>query len=155
MTKPVTPGLEFVFTIRAEIDPPRSAGKGPGGERLHIPITGGRVSGPRLNGKILPDGSDWPLIGSDGNSLISAHYTVETDDGTLIYVRNKGLRISPPSVMARLRAREPVEPTEYYFRTVPVFDAPDGPYQWLRETIFVGSAMPTGATVEIDIFRVS
>ena len=38
---PVVPELEKVFTIRAEIDAPLSAGPAPHGERLHIPITGG------------------------------------------------------------------------------------------------------------------
>lgn len=155
MTRPATPGLEFVFDIEAEIDTPRSAGGSPLGERLHIPITGGRVQGPRLSGRILPGGSDWPVIGPDGNSRIEAHYTIEAADGTLIYVVNKALRISSPEVTARLRAASTVSPDEYYMRGAPVFDAPDGPHQWLRENLFVCSIAPTGARICIEVFRVT
>lgn len=152
---PATPGLEHVFTIEAGIAPPRSAGRGPGGERLHIPIVGGVVSGPRLNGKVLPGGSDWPLLRDDGASQIMACYTVEADDGTLILVRNEGLRVSPPQVLARLRAGEPVDPSEYYFRTTPSFDCPDGPHQWLREHVFVASIAPRAGGVTVAVWRVT
>ena len=154
MTRPAVPGLEPVFTIEAEFDAPRSAGPGPRGERLHIPITGGRVFGPRLNGRILPGGSDWPIIGADGNSRVEAHYTIEAEDGTLIYVVNKALRVSTPEVTARLRAREPVAPTEYYMRGAPVFDAPSGPHAWLSERLFVCSIAPAGRTIHIEVYVV-
>lgn len=155
MSTPTTPALEKVFTIEAEVDAPRSAGPGPMGERLHIAITGGRVHGPRLSGRILPGGSDWPLIAPDGTSHIAAHYTVEAEDGTLIYVVNKGLRVSSAEVMARLRAAEPVSPDEYYMRAAPVFDVPDGPHQWLREALFVSSIAPKGRTIVIDVYRIA
>lgn len=148
------PGLEFVFNIRAEIDPPRSAGAGLAGERLHIPITGGQVSGPKLRGEILPGGSDWPVIRGDGNSAVEAHYTIEAADGTLIYIVNKALRRSTPEVLARLRAGESVSAEEFYFRGAPVFDAPDGPHQWLRENLFVCSLEPQGLAVSIDVYQV-
>jgi hypothetical protein len=154
MTQPSVPGLKPAFTIKAEIDTPRSAGPGPLGERLHIPISGGQVFGPRLNGRILPGGSDWPIIGSDGNSRVEAHYTIEADDGTLIYVINKALRVSTPEVTARLRAQERVEPTEYYMRGAPIFDAPTGKHSWLNEHLFVCSIAPTGREIYIDVYIV-
>jgi hypothetical protein len=155
VTTPVPPGVEYVFTISADIAPPRSAGAGLWGERLHIPIIGGKVSGPRLEGKILPGGSDWPVIRPDGASAITAHYSVEADDGTLIVVKNEGLRVSTPEVLARLRAGEAVDPSEYYFRTAPVFDAPDGPHQWLRESLFICSLAPRAGGVEVAVYRVT
>lgn len=152
---PAIPGLEHVFSISAEIAPPRSSGRGLAGERLHIPILGGSVEGPRLRGRILPGGSDWPTIRPDGASAIEAIYTIEVDDGALILVRNNGLRISAPDVLARLRAGEPVAPTEYYFRSAPEFDVPDGPHQWLRESLFVASLAPAGRRIAIDVYRVT
>lgn len=154
MTRPVAPQLTYVFSIFADIDPPRSAGAGPLGERLHIPITGGQVTGPRLTGRILPGGSDWPVIGPDGISRIEAHYTIEATDGTLIYIVNKALRVSPPEVTARMRAGQPVEPDEYYMRGTPVFDAPDGPHRWLCESLFTCSIMPKGRSVQIDVYAI-
>jgi hypothetical protein len=155
VSAPVQPGLEQVFTIEAEIDAPRSAGPAPHGERLHIPITGGKVHGPRLTGRILPGGSDWPLIGPDGSSRIEAHYTIEAEDGTLIYVVNKALRVSPPDVTARLRAGKTVPPADFYMRGAPVFDAPDGPYRWLSESLFVCSLAPQGRRIVIEVYRVT
>lgn len=155
MSVPVTPGLELVFRIEADIDTPRSGGTSPEGERLHIPIVGGRIHGPRLNGRVRPGGSDWPLIGPDGTSRIEARYTIEADDGTLIYVVNKGLRVSSPEVMARLRAGDTVAPGEFYMRAAPVFDAPSGPHRWLSESLFVSSIAPAGRTIVIDVYKVT
>jgi len=152
--RPVTPELTHAFTIEALIDQPRSAGPSPDGERLHITITGGNVSGKMLNGRILPGGSDWPVIGNDGNSKVEAHYTIETNDGVLIYVINRALRISTPEVLKRLRAGETVSPQEYYFRGSPAFDAPNGEYQWLREKVFVCSLCPGNGNVTIEVFVV-
>lgn len=155
MKGPVTPRLEPAFTIEAAISHPRGSGRGPMGERLHIPITGGRVHGPRLSGAVLAGGSDWPVVGLDGHSRVDAHYTIEADDGTLIYVHNQGIRVSPPAVATRLRSGEQVDPEDYYFRAVPKFDAPDGPHAWLRETVFVCSVMPRGDRVVVDVYAVT
>lgn len=152
---PATPGLDLAFTIEAEIDPPRAAGPGPMGERLHIPITGGRVFGPRLAGRILPGGSDWPVIGPDGHSRIHAHYTIEAEDGTLIYVENNGLRVSSPEVLSRLRAGEQVPAEEFYMRAAPVFDAPNGPHRWLSERLFICSLAPAGGRILIEVYEVT
>jgi hypothetical protein len=103
----------------------------------------------------LPGGSDRPVIGPDGHSRIDARYTIEADDGTLIYVVNKGLRVSSPDVLARLRAGEKVAPSEYYMRGAPVFDAPSGPHRWLCESLFVCSIAPAGNSVIIDVYRVT
>lgn len=154
-TGPVVPGLEFVFSINALIDPPLSAGSAPHGTRLHIPITGGTVTGPRLTGRVVPGGSDWPIITPDGKSLIEAHYTILATDGTPIYVVNKGLRVSSEAVRQRLINAEDVSPEDYYMRAAPVFDAPDGPHRWLSENIFICSLKPGGGGVLIDVYRVS
>jgi Protein of unknown function (DUF3237) len=155
LPRPVTPGLDEVFTITAEIAAPLGAGPGLAGERLHIPITGGSVTGARLTGTVLPGGSDWPLIRRDGATEVQALYTIRADDGTPILVRNHGLRISSPEVAARMRQGEILEPDDYYFRAAPVFDAPDGPHQWLRETLFVASLAPAGRKITIRVFAVT
>lgn len=154
---PATPALEHVFIIAAEIGRPLSGGRSAQGERLHIPILGGTVAGPRLSGTIRPGGSDWPLIRPDGTSEIEATYTVVADDGTPILVRNAGLRVSAPEVLARLRAGEAVAPDEYYFRSAPRFDVPDGPHAWLRDRLFVASLAPDPAAgrIVIDVYAVS
>lgn len=151
---PRPPGLDFAFTIEAQIGVPLSGGRGVNGERLHIAITGGTVKGPMLEGTIVAGGSDWPLIRPDGTSEISAHYTILAGDGTPIYVRNRGLRVSSADVLARLRAGERVDPGAYYFRSVPQFDAPDGPHGWLRGRIFVARLEPGVGSIIIHVFVV-
>ena len=152
---PTVPGLQFAFEIHAEVNAPLTAGAGTNGERKHIAITGGTLRGPLLNGTILPGGSDWLWQRPDGTAEIHAHYTVQLDDGTPVYLRNLGLRHAEPAVLARLLARAPVDPADYYFRTAPVFDAPDGPHAWLRNRLFVGSARPGPGHVHIAVYLVT
>jgi hypothetical protein len=152
---PSVPRLQFAFEILAEVNPPVTAGPGANGERKHIVITGGTLRGPLLNGRILPGGSDWLWQRPDGTAEIHAHYTVQLDDGTPVYLRNLGLRHAEPAVLARLRAGEQVPASEYYFRTAPVFDAPDGPHAWLRNRCFVGSARPGPGVVRIMVYLVT
>ncbi|MEX1215051.1 DUF3237 family protein [Saccharospirillum sp.] len=152
--RPVPPSLEFAFTILANIEVPLLAGQGLKGERIHIPILSGEVSGPRLNGRIAPGGSDWPLLRLDGVSEIEAQYTIIAEDGTPLLVRNKGLRVSSAEVTKRLSSRDLVNPNEYYFRSSLVFDVPNGPHEWMRNRIFIASLMPRGSSISIDVYIV-
>jgi hypothetical protein len=143
LPRPTPPSLSLAFTIRAQIAAPIGSGPSLGGTRLHIAITGGEITGPRLQGRVLPGGSDWPLLRADGATQIEALYSIEASDGTPIIVRNNGLRTG-----------ELLDPSQYYFRSTPTFDAPDGPHQWLRETVFVASLAPAGREIIIDVFAV-
>ncbi len=151
---PTAPALEFAFEIRAEVAAPLQGAAGRLGVRVHIAITGGSVSGPLLNGRILPGGSDWLLSRPDGASVVDAHYTVLADDGTPIYVHNRGLRVSSRAVLQRLKRGEPVAPHEFYFRSAPVFDAPAGPHGWLSDHLFIADLRRDGAAVVIKVFVV-
>jgi hypothetical protein len=129
--RPVTPTLEFLAHVRAGVEPPQLLGRTLLGERRIVPITGGEIEGPQLRGTILPGGADWQVVGDDGTALLEARYTVRTDDGALVYVRNLGLRHGAPEVMARVQYGEAVDPAEYYFRSTPRFEAGDARYAWL------------------------
>lgn len=148
-------GLSFVFEITAEIGAPLQGGEGALGKRRIIPITGGTVRGPRLNGRVLPGGADYELVRPDGNSRLEAHYAIEADDGTPVYIVNRGLYIAPPEVTARLDAGEDVAPTEYYLRAAPVFDVASGPHGWLADTLFVSTCRFTPQAVTIRVYAVT
>jgi len=148
-------GLSLAFEIRARIDPPADGGPGRNGHRRVIPITGGTVTGPRLTGRVLPGGADYELQRADGNSVVEAHYTLEAEDGTPIYIRNVGLFVAPSEVIARVDAGEIVPPEDYYFRTAPVFDAPDGPHGWLSDRLFVAEARFAPDEVTIRVYEVT
>lgn len=137
---PEPPALQFAFEAVAEIGAPQDLGMTPHGRRRIIPVLGGRFEGPSIHGRILSGGADWQILRSDGTAELDARYTLETDDGALIYVSNRGMRTGSPEVLARLNAGETVDPAVYYFRTVAQFETGAPAYRWLTEAIFVASA---------------
>src|SRR2546422_2857282 len=72
-----------IFTIHADLADVRQFGTTPYGERRVVDILGGRVAGPRLNGRILP-GADWQIVRPDGVTDVQARYAIETDSGARI-----------------------------------------------------------------------
>ncbi len=149
------PGLEFVYEAGGELDAPRQIGETYDGARRIIPIlAGGYVKGPQINGALMGNSADWQLTRPDGVTVADALYAIETDDGALIQIRNRGLRHGRPEVMARLAAGEHVDPSEYYFRTVPEFIAPDGRYDWLNRSIFICSGARFASSIKLWVWRV-
>jgi hypothetical protein len=143
------PGLEFVYEAVVTLEPTVEVGRTPIGTRRRIPITGGRFAGPRIRGKVLGGGADWQLQRADDWTVIEADYMMQADDGTLIHVRNVGLTNSR---VAGAKSR--------YLRTVPTFEAPEGPHDWLNQAVFIGTigAPPTDApqpAVRIRVYRVT
>ena len=148
------PELEFVFEIAAKVARPVEVGPTPAGLRRIVEILEGSVHGPSLNGKILPGGADWQILRTDGVAELHAHYVLQTDDGVLIQVRNRGLRHGPDEVLRRIAEGDRVDPSEYYFRACPMFEAPTGRYDWLNRNIFVAKAEREATQVILQVFRV-
>lgn len=116
---------QVVFTENVALGNSISIGASKRGSRNIIPITGGTMSG-RVKGKILPGGADYQLSGLD------ARYTLETDDGVLIIVRNCGSGA-----------------------LIPVFETKtDGPYSFLNENKYLSSAPGmSGGGVSITFYE--
>jgi hypothetical protein len=148
------PSLEFVFELRADVASPLAVGEVLGRERRIVAILGGIVSGPAIEGKVLPGGVDWQTIRPDGTAEIEARYQLETQDGAVIDVSNPGLRRAPPAIMRRLAEGLPVAPDSYYFRTTPRFETTAPAYRWLTESVFVCQGIRHPAEVVIRVFRV-
>ena len=146
--------LERLFRAEIELAPPQELGDTPQGRRRIIGITGGRVSGARLSGRVLPGGADWQVVRGDGVADLDARYTVETDDGALVYVRNRGLRHGPPEVLRRLAAGERVDAVSYYMRTTPLFETGHPRYAWLNRIVCVATGARLPAAVELEVFEV-
>ena len=145
---------EFLCRIDVALEPVRDLGDTPLGRRRIIGIAGGKFSGPRLSGRVLPGGADWQVIRADGVAYLDARYTLETDDGALLYVNNKGYRHGPPEVIARLARGEEVDPALYYMRATPWFETAAPAYAWLNRTICVCSGARRAAAVELDFYEV-
>lgn len=141
MSEPAPLRSEFAFEVRLEFGERLRLGPLPqGGACGYAPITGGSVSGPLLQGRVVPhSGGDWPMIWADGTFEFDARYVIEAQDGTFLYVQNRGFAHASPEVQARIQAGLPVDPAQNYFRTTPTFKAPAGPHAWLGRTVFVVS----------------
>jgi len=84
---------------------------------------------------------------------LEARYTLRTDDGALIYVRNHGLRHGPAEVMAALAAGRPVEADSYYFRGATFFETGISRYAWLGKHIVVCTGHRERARVHLEFYK--
>ena len=132
------PELRFAFEIDVEVATPLDLGQTQAGHRRVVPIAGGAVSGPRLQGRVLPVGADWQILRPEGTADLDARYTIQSDDGALIYVMNRGVRHGPPEVLARLNRGERVDPASYYFRSAASFETGAPQHAWLTRAVVVG-----------------
>lgn len=148
------PPLEFLAQVRCEVGALVNLGTGPYGERRCVPLLGGSVSGPGLNGEILPGGADWQILRADGVLDIQAHYIVRTIDGALVEVDSRGLRHGPPAVMQRLARGEVVAPDEYFFRTLMRFQTGHPAWLHLNATMALARGERQAQLVVLDVFRI-
>ena len=147
--------LRPLFKAEITLAAPQELGDTPQGRRRIIGITGGRFAGERLAGRVLPGGADWQLVRADGVADLDARYTLETADGALIYVRNRGYRHGPAAVLQQLASGEEVDPRLYYMRTTPSFETGDARYAWLNRIVCVGSGARRPSAVELDVYEVT
>jgi len=106
----------YVFTITVQVAGITSVGDIGVGERRIIPIVGGEVRGAEINGKVCAFGADFQIVRPDSLIELEAKYALETDDGAVIYVENRGIRRGPIELIERLNRGEAVDPALIYFR---------------------------------------
>ena len=141
-----------LMTLEVSVSSPQNVGAVPHGTRRTAPITRGTFEGPRLHGKVLPGGGDWTLLRGDGVLELDLRITLETDDGALIHLTSFGLRRGPPEVIAALGRGETVDPSTYYFRTIPRFETSAPRYAFLNRMLAVatGDRRPGGPIYTIE-----
>jgi hypothetical protein len=145
---------EPMFRIHCEVANILDLGSAPFGHRRVVNLLGGTVSGPKLNGRIVPGGADWQMMAADGALDIHARYTIESDAGALIQVDSRGVRNGPPDVMARLGRGEDVDPSLYYFRTVMRFETGHPSASWLNRILGVAKGAREKNAVKLDVYEV-
>ena len=85
------PRFEFAFECRLKLAPRLRLENPPvGGARLSVPVVEGVFEGPRLRGKVLNHGGEFPHVRPDGVFSFDARYFLQEQDGTLIYIQNRG-----------------------------------------------------------------
>ena len=153
-SSPEAPSLEFVCELKVRLKAPYIVGETPHGMRRIIPIIGGSFEGPKMKGEILDGGGDWQIVRKDGVAELEAHYQIITDDGVTIYIKNTGLRVATPEVAVRIGRGEVVSPSDYYFRAIPKFEAPQGKYDWMNNAIFICKGIRNPDNVTIQVWKV-
>lgn len=150
-----TPALAFFADLSVHVAQPQEVGRGPRGVRRLIPIVGGEATGDGWRARVLPGGADFQLLPTPTMAELDARYTLETDGGDLIYVRNRALRTAAPEVTARLVRGEPVDPSLVYFRCCPTFETASAALGWINERLFVGTGARHPDRVVMRFFEIA
>jgi len=149
------PQLVHVCDLSVEIAAPVEVGVTALGMRRMIPITGGTVSGPLMQGRILAGGADFQLIVADGTQAhLDARYVLELGDGARVFLQNTALRVASAEDSARIRQGQPVDPSRVYFKSQPKFEATTPAWQWLSEHQFIGVGMRLPDAVHLSFYKV-
>ena len=146
--KAATPEMEFVMQLNVTLGEAYMVGETPAGKRHVIPITGGTFEGPLLRGTIINGGADYQLISADGKrTTLEAIYSIKTDDGVNIHVRNQGIIYSGKDASGK---------DSFYFKAAPKFEAPqESKYNWLNNAIYVcAPSFGTQGTITLDVWRI-
>lgn len=146
------PGLEFLFTLTAEVGEIVTMGMAPLGERRVVQITGGSFEGPQLRGTVI-GGADWQIVRDDGAIELDARYAIKDERGGIVQVVSQGMRHGPPGVLERLGRGENVPASQYFFRTVMRFETGASELAFLNKTIAVATAERKARRVELQAWR--
>ena len=152
---PSPPRLLPMTHIDCEVGALVSLGAGPYGERRYVPLGGGTVRGPELDGTLVEGGVDWQVARADGVLDIAAHYVIRADDGALIEVQSNGLRHGPADVMARLARGEAVARDAYFFRTLVRFTTGAPAWLHLNKVLALAVGEREASRVRLDLYRIT
>ena len=151
------PNLKFQFHINVEVSTPSEVGRCDEtlvGKRRLIVISGGKVEGEGFDGIILPGGVDSQVIRPNGKADISARYALKFNDGTSVYIQNDGIRTVPPEEAKVVLDGGYVDPSHYYFVTVPQFEVYDKSREWMTQKVWVCVGIRKPEAVIIDYYTV-
>lgn len=129
---------EFLMDIILETQPAVQVGP-----RTVVAVTGGTFEGPRLRGKVVSPGADWPLVVNPNLRILDVRTLLVTDDDARIYMTYRGVIHTPPAGQG-----------ERYWRTVPIFETDSKKYEWLTQAVFVGVSFPVPQRVPYRIFQI-
>ncbi|MBU3820770.1 DUF3237 domain-containing protein [Flavobacteriaceae bacterium XHP0103] len=139
------PELIPVFEAKVKIGDAQLVGSVHGYQRRIVPVLGGEVFGENIRGEILEGGSDWQQI-HDNQVRIETRYTIKTSDNHLIYMVNRGIRLT--------KQNETNTP-ETYMRTHTFFEVEKGPYQWLNESLFLSTSQKTNQGIHHQFYQLT
>jgi hypothetical protein len=145
--------LDHIFSYAAGLNPEFEViGPTPEGLRVNLYITGGEVTGPKLQGQFLPVGADWLTIRPDGVAILDVRATIKTHDDALIYMSYPGVGDLGQDGYQRFLDGDPV--TQFPIHTTPHFITSHESYLWINrlQCIGIGDADLAGPTAAYDIY---
>ena len=151
MSRLPEPRLSLVYRLEAVLGEPLDFGVVSQGHRRIVPQIGGTFEGADVKGKLLPGVSaDWQIVLPDGTTIADIRYTLQTENGVLLYVQSRGVRHGSREVLERLGRGEDVDASEYTFRTSTQIETASRDLDWLNKGVFVsvGGRRSGGATYE-------
>ncbi|KAH8775579.1 hypothetical protein F5883DRAFT_701774 [Diaporthe sp. PMI_573] len=163
------PHLEFIYRIVADMDPgasPIPNVQGTAVTRIVLPIAGGTVRGPQINGEIVKNsGADWAqrIESPKSPTKLNARYTLKTDDGHFILVNAVGTVTGGPPVEGADAAWPPeqgkpltiTQDQAEYFTQITFEAAGGSPYEWMNSVVALGVMIMAEGKPIIDCYRLT
>ena len=147
--------LEHIFSYMVTLSsPPEVIGAVPEGIRANFYVTGGKVEGPKVNGKVLPVGGDWIIVRTDGVGILDVRLTFEAHDGALIYTAYSGVADLGKDGYQKFLQQD--LPPSIPLQIAPRYDTAHPEYQWLNRIQCVGIGQVDMERLEVsyDIYAI-
>lgn len=117
---------------------------GPSGTRAILELTSAEYRGERLRAKLKGvAAADWAIVSPAGIGLMDVRFTIETDDGALIYVSYGG----------RVDLSTGLEGAIVY--TAPRFETGDERYAWLNKIQAVAKGVISEGVLRYELYELS
>ena len=127
---------EFLMDLILETTPAIAIGN-----RTVVNVVGGTFEGPKLKGKVIGPGADWPLRVNDTLRVLDVRTLLVTDDDAKIYTTYRGIIHTPPG-------------GQRYWRTTPIFETDAPKYAWLNTIVAVGVSFTVPQRVAYRVFQI-
>jgi hypothetical protein len=140
--------------LEAQADGPGRIDSPWGAHRIDY-IEDGEFEGPKLKGRVLPGGGDWPAISNDGrhSMRVNVRAVWETHDGARLFVQYYGFIVFPDGRAGPIDMTT-ADPSAYYFRVAPTFQTGDERYLWLNTVLCVGLGRFTKTGLGYRIYEI-
>jgi len=148
---PLPLDTEYLFTMDLSVGAPAMVSPG----LRVVPVTGGIVSGPALQGEVLnAAAADWLRVEPDGTAHMDVRLTIQAASGSLVYVSYSGIRTGTSEVLERLGRGEAVPPSDYYFRVALRFETGAADLVWMNRLLAVGVGQRPPKGPRYDVYAV-
>lgn len=148
---PLPLDTEYLFTMDLTVGAPQPVSAG----LRVVPVLGGVVSGPVLQGEVLGAASaDWLRVEPDGTAHMDVRFTIQAASGSLVYVSYSGIRTGSAEVLERLGRGEAVSPGDYYFRVALRFETGAAELAWMNRVLAVGVGQRPPKGPRYDVYAI-